>query len=321
MHRRTLLRAGALALAAPSIGRAQTRAYPSGPITLVVPYAAGGNADLIARLFADALTKTVGQAVIVDNRAGGGGAIGATMVVGAKPDGYTVLFSAPSVFSVTPHLVKVGYTVSSIRPVCLVSKTPLILVARKGGRFQSLNAVVQAAKAEPGIVPIGYGGLGTPNHLAMLNLESVAQIRFSGVPYKGSAPMLQDLLGGQIDIGADQISTSKPYIDSGGLVPLAVFGSPLALLPGVPSVSSLGAEPFDVSTVLGIAAPVGTPDAQVASLQAAANKAVQDERFVAGMDKLSSSVFAGSGQDYDRFMRSEDKFFSEMITSGRVKPE
>ncbi|MET0541079.1 MAG: tripartite tricarboxylate transporter substrate binding protein [Variovorax sp.] len=320
MDRRTLLQAAGLALVAPAAGTSFAQAFPSRPITLVVPYAAGGNADLVARLLADALTKTIGQPVIVDDKAGGGGAIGATHVVGSKPDGQTLLFSAPSVFSVTPHLVKVSYTLANIRPVCLVSKTPLVLVVKKGSRFKSLAELVQIAKASPGSVPMGYSGLGTPNHLAMLDLEMVAGLSFNGIAYKGSGPMLQDMLAGQIELGADQISTSRPYIESGDLVPIAVFGAPLDQLPNVPSVSTLGKEPFDVTTYLGIAAPSGTPDAIVETLQAATKKATEDERFKAGMQKLGASIGFGLAPVYERTMKAENDFMQQMVASGRVKP-
>ncbi len=324
MQRRTLLRGAAAAVAAQaaqSFAQSSAQGYPNHAVTLIVPYAAGGNADLTARLFGDALGKTLGQPVVVDNRAGGGGAIGANVVVNARPDGYTLLFSAPSVFSVTPHLVKVNYSTASVRPVCLVSKTPLVLVVKKGSRYKSLADVVTAAKAAPAGVAMGYSGLGTPNHLAMLNLEAVAQVRFNGIPYKGSGPMLQDMLAGQIEVGADQISTSRPYIESGDLIPLAVFGSKLETLPEVPSVSTLGKEPFDVTTYLGIAAPSATPDALVAALQKAAGTALQDARFTTGMAKLGALVQGGSGADYERLMRTENEFMAQMVASGRVKQE
>lgn len=320
MDRRTLLRVTGAALAAPMAGLTLAQTFPSRPITLVVPYAAGGNADLTARRFADALGKVSGQSVIVDNRAGGGGAIGALHVVGARPDGYTLLFSAPSVFSVTPHLVKVSYTLASVRPVCLVSKTPLVLVVKKGSRFKSLADLVQVAKANAGAVAMGYSGLGTPNHLAMLDLEMVAGVSFNGIAYKGSGPMLQDLLAGQVEVGADQISTSKPYIESGDLIPLAVFGAPLEQLPNVPSISTLGKESFDVTTYLGIAAPAGTPDDIVTAIQGAAKVAVEDARFQEGMLKLGSTVSWGVGQAYQRNMQAENDFMRTMVASGRIKP-
>ncbi len=321
MHRRTLLRAAAAAGAAASAGASFAQSGGGRPVTLLVPYAAGGNADLTARLFADALGKQLGQPVVVDNKAGGGGSIGAMHVIGSRPDGQTLLFSAPSVFSVTPHLVKVGYSVSSIRPVCLVSKTPLVLVVRKGSRYKTLAEFAQAAKAQPGAIAMGYGGLGTPNHLAMLNLETVVQTRFNGIAYKGSGPMLQDMLAGQVEVATDQFSTSRPYIESGDLVPLAVFGQPLEALPSVPSVSTLGKEPFDVTTYLGIGAPPATPDAVVTRVQDAAAQACKDARFVAGMAKLGSSVFPGSADDYARAMRSENEFMKQMVAAGRLKAE
>jgi tripartite-type tricarboxylate transporter receptor subunit TctC len=321
MHRRTLLRTAAAAAAATAAGVSFSQSTSGRPVTLLVPYAAGGNADLTARLFADALGKQLGQPVVVDNNGGGGGSIGAMHVIGSRPDGHTLLFSAPSVFSVTPHLVKVGYDVGSIRPVCLVSKTPLVLVVRKGSKHKTLAELAQAAKANSGAIAMGYSGLGTPNHLAMLNLETVLQTRFNSIAYKGSGPMLQDMLAGQIEVAADQISTSRPYIETGDLVPLAVFGPRLEALPNLPSVSSLGKEPFDVTTYLGIAAPAATPNELVTKLQNAAAEACKDARFVAGMAKLGSSVFPGSAEDYARTMRSENDFMKQMVAAGRLKAE
>jgi tripartite-type tricarboxylate transporter receptor subunit TctC len=321
MQRRDILRAAGALATLPLIQHARAQSVFTRPVTLLVPYAAGGNADFTARLYAEALTKTIGQPVVVDNKAGGGGSIGAMQVIGAKPDGHTVLFSAPGVFSVTPHLVKVNYNLTNIRPVCLVSKTPLVLVVKKGSKHKSLQELVQAAKANPGGVAMGYSGLGTPNHLALLNLEAVGNVRFNPIAYKGSGPMLQDMLAGQIEVGADQISTSKPYIDSGDLIPLAVFGAPLALLPGVPSVSTLGPEPFDVTTYLGIAAPRETPDAIVAALQKAASAAAEDPKFVAGIVKLNSGVQFGAAADYERIMRGENDFVQKMVASGRIKAD
>lgn len=320
MHRRQLLKAAGAAVAfsaLPSLGR--TKALPH-PISLIVPYAVGGNGDVTARLFADALTRVLDQSVIVENKAGGGGAIGANYVIGSKPDGTTLIFSAPGVFSVTPHLVKVDYTIASIQPVCLVSKVPLVLVARKG-KYKNLEDLIRAAGARSQEVSLGYGGLGTPNHLAMLDLEQVAGVKFNGVPYRGSAPMLQDLLAGQIDVGTDQITTSQPLIESGALAPIAVFGAPLEAFPDVPSISTLGKEPFDVTTYLGVAAPVGAPRAIMAELQKACRMATEDAKFISGMGKIGSTVYWGSGQDYERSMQAENDFVKKMTAAGRIKGE
>jgi tripartite-type tricarboxylate transporter receptor subunit TctC len=321
MQRRELLQAAGLLTLMPVAGASRAQAFPSRPITLLVPYAVGGNADLTARLFAEALSKTIGQSVIVDNKAGGGGSIGATQVIGARPDGHTLLFSAPGVFSVTPHLIKVNYVPENIKPVCLVSKTTLVLVVRKGSKFKSLAELIQGAKANPGGVAMGYSGLGTPNHLALLNLEAVGQVGFNAIAYKGSGPMLQDMLAGQIEVAADQISTSKPYIDSGDLVPLAVFGAPLGMLPNVPSVSTLGAEPFDVTTYLGIAVPRGTPEQAIAVLEKTTRAAAQDPKFGAGITRLGSSVHWEPGPEYERLMRKESEFVRQMVAAGRIKAE
>lgn len=319
MFRRTFLQACTATLAAVAARPSWAQSYPARPITLWVPYAVGGNGDLTARLFAEALSKALGQTIVVGNKPGGGGAIGAMHVIGSAPDGYNLLFCAPSVFSVTPHLVKVSYGTKSIRPICLASKTPLVLIVKKGSRFKSLADVIKAAKAEPGAVSMGYSGLGTPNHLAMLDLEAVGGVRFNGIAYKGSNPMLQDMLAGQIEVAADQVSTSKPHIESGSLVPLAVFGALQPALPGVPSVSSLGREPFDVTTYLGMSGPEKLPDDIVQVLHKASAAAVKDARFVEGMNKMGSFVQWGTAADYENTMRQEDEFMRSMIAAGRIK--
>lgn len=321
MYRRSFLIASAAALASGVVRNVAAQTYPARSVTLWVPYAVGGNGDLTARLFAEVLGTALGQPVVVGNKPGGGGAIGAMHVIGSAPDGYNLLFSAPSVFSVAPHLTKAGYGVSSIQPICLVSRTPLVLVVKKGSRLTSLTDVVQAAQANPGGVSMGYGGLGTPNHLAMLDLEAVAQVRFNGIAYKGSSPMLQDMLAGQIEIAADQISTSRPYIESGALVPLAVFGPEQASLPGIPSVASLGPEPFDVTTYLGMAGPKQLPDSILQVLQRAAADAAKSTRFADGMSKMGSFVYWASAQEYANAMRKEDEFIRALVSSGRIKTD
>jgi tripartite-type tricarboxylate transporter receptor subunit TctC len=319
MFRRTFLRASAAALATAIVRPSYAKNYPSRAVTLWVPYAVGGNGDLTARLFADALGKALGQSVVVGNKPGGGGAIGAMHVILSAPDGYNLLFSAPSVFSVTPHLIKVSYGPHSIQPVCLVTKTPLVLVVRKGSGLRSLGDVVKTAKAKPGAVPMGYSGLGTPNHLAMLDLEAVAHVQFNGIAYKGSGPMLKDMLGGQIELAADQISTSMPHIKSGELLPVAVFGPPQDALPGIPSVSSLGVEPFDVTTHLGVSAPRNMPDSVMQTLQKAAAAAAKNPHFVDGVTKMGSFVQWGTAQDYSQLMGGQDKFIRTMVAAGRIK--
>lgn len=318
MKRRCLLRSAALALGAGIGAKTMAQDFPWRPITLVVPYAVGGNADLTARLLAPALSRAVGQTVVVDNKAGAGGSIGALHVIHSRPDGHTLLLSATGVFSITPQLLKVGYTAASVRPVCLLTKTALVLVAKKGSRYQSLTDIVQAARARPGAVSIGHSGLGTPNHLAQLNLEIAANVRFNVVPYKGSGPMLQDMLAGQIDVAADQISTSKPYIDSGDLLALAVFGPPLPALSGVPQLSSLGPEPFDTTTRLGLAAPPGTPDQVLAILRKALAAALADSGFAAAIAKTGAQIAWGDERDYARLVRDESAFVQQMIAAGRI---
>jgi tripartite-type tricarboxylate transporter receptor subunit TctC len=317
IKRRTVISGAVAAGVSSPWVRAFAQAFPTHPVTMVVPYAAGGNADFTARLLAEAMAKALGQPVIVENKAGGGGAIGATYVIKAKPDGYTIIFCGTGVFSITPQLVDAKYGIADIRPIGFASKTPMVLVAPKSGKYKTLDDLLKGVRSGAK-VEIGYGGIGTPNHLALLNFEAIAKSPVVGVPYKGSAPMLQDLLGGQISVGTDQLTTSKPYLEGGQLVALAVFGPPLESMPQIPSLSSIGTEAFDVTTYLGLSAPAGTPDVAMGVLREALKRALDDPRLNAAMAQNGSAVYKADGREFEAFTRREGQFVATMIAQGKI---
>lgn len=322
IERRTLLTAMAAAGLQGLAGTARAQAFPARPITLVVPYAAGGNGDFTARLFGESFSKVLGQSVVVENRAGGGGAIGATYVAGAKPDGYILFVAAKGVFAITPNLVKVSYSIDSFKPVGFISRTPMVLVVKKGSKFKSLANLVEAARKEPGRVAVGMGAMGSDNHVALLQLELAAKCSFSSVAYKGAAPMLQDILAGQLDVGVDQLTTSKPFLDSGDLVALAVLGTAQEpSLPSVPTIAAIGAEPFDSTTYIGLLAPRATPEATVAILESGLRKALEDPRLNAGFSKSGGSIYAGQPGEFESRVKRESEFIQKMIQDGKVQRE
>ncbi len=199
--------------------------YPSKTITLVVPFAPGGNIDVIARSIAPSLSKVTGQSVVVENKAGAGGSIGSAYVARAEPDGHTLLVATTNTISVLPFMLKSPpYKPDSFEPIGLAAVSPLVLVVRKDDkRFPDAKSVLQAAKNEPGKISVGHAGQGTSNHIAILRMEDATKANFNIIPYKGSAPALTDLMGGQIDFVVDQITSSKPFVDSGSLRILAVI--------------------------------------------------------------------------------------------------
>ena len=194
---------------------AAAQTYPTKTITLVVPFAPGGNVDVIARSIAPSLAKVTGQSVVVENKAGAGGAIGSAYVARAEPDGHTLLVATTNTISVLPYMLKTPpYKADSFEPVGLAAVSPLVLVVRKDDkRFPNAKAVLQAAKNAPGLVSVGHAGQGTSNHIAILRMEDATKASFNVIPYKGSAPALTDLMGGQIDFVVDQITSSKPFVD------------------------------------------------------------------------------------------------------------
>jgi tripartite-type tricarboxylate transporter receptor subunit TctC len=322
IQRRTFI-ASAAALGLPGLATgARAGGFPDHRITFVVPYAAGGNGDLTARSFAESFSKVLGQPVVVENRAGGGGAIGANYVAGTKPDGYTLIVAAKGVFSITPNIVKVPYTMANFKPVGFISETPMVLVVRKDSKLKTLEQLLQRAKSEPGRVTAGIGAMGSDNHVALLQLELAVDRSFNPVAYKGAAPMLQDLLAGQIDIGVDQLTTSKPFLQSGDTRALAVLGTTTEpSLPSVPTIAAVGAKPFDSTTYIGLLAPRGTPDATVAILESALKKALEDPHLRAGFQKLGGDVYSAKDGEFESRVRLESDFIQKMIREGKVQKE
>jgi tripartite-type tricarboxylate transporter receptor subunit TctC len=321
MKRRTLLQATAALSPAYLLQRAAAQqGFPNKPITLVVPYAAGGNGDFTARSFGEAFSRVLGQPVIVENRAGGGGAIGANYVASAKPDGYTLICAAKGVFAITPNVVKVSYGMENFKPIGFVSRTPMVLVVKKNSKLRTLEDFLAEARTRK--LAVGIGAMGSDNHVAMLQLELATRNSFNPVAYRGAAPMLQDILGGQLEVGIDQLTTSKPFIESGDLTALAVLGTNTdTALPSVPTIAKIGAEPFDSTTYIGVLAPSGTPAPVLAILEAALKKAVDDPKLNAGFAKAGGSTYTADASEFETRVRRESDFIKKMIAEGKVQKE
>ena len=324
--RRSLLRrSGALAaslLAAPLV-RAQAAHFPDKPITLVVPFAPGGNIDIVGRSVAVPLGKILGQSVIVDNRAGGSGSIGTGVVARAATDGYTLLVATAGQIVTLPQMFKTPYRGDSIKPLGLVSKTNIATIVRKGDkRFKTFQELVAYAKANPGKLNGGHAGAGTPNHLALLQLESTLGIEFTMVAYKGMGPALIDLLGGQIDVVGDQVSSSMPHLKAGTLEALAVLGPERdPAFPAVPTLVELKLGNFDMTTYAGILAPAGVSADVTARLSDAVRQAAADPAFGATLRELGSGARGGTAAQFAALIKDEETFAARMIQQGRLKAD
>ncbi|HEX6003573.1 MAG TPA: tripartite tricarboxylate transporter substrate binding protein [Burkholderiales bacterium] len=285
----------ALALCIAEAGAAQS--FPTRPLRLVVPYAPGGNVDISARIIAPGLSDLLKQTVIVENRPGGGGNVGAALVAKATPDGHTLLVGSSGPLSVNPIVFKeIPYdSVKDFAPVSLVQIVPLVLLASPRFEIASVKALIARAKAQPGKITMASAGSGTTNHFAIELFSAATGVRFLHVPYKGSGPALAELLGGQVNTMIDQLTSSIGFIREGKLKVLAVTaGKRVSALPDVPTLAESGVPNYEASTYLGVLAPAGTPRSVVSKLNEAIRTVMKmpsvRERFqTLGADPGSSS--------------------------------
>ena len=251
---------GLVAIAFASAAQAQT--YPDRPIRLIAPFPAGGLADVLARAVGDQMTKSLGQPVVVENRAGAGGNTGALAVATAAPDGYTLLMSSAGILTANPFLyAKMPFDVeTAFIPVSNVAEMSMLLVVHPKVEAKTLKDFVALAKARPGKLNFGSPGIGTTGHLGLAMFMHAAKVQITHVPYRGAAPAVQDLIAGQIDGVVDNPPTVISHIEGGKLRPLAVAAKPrMALLPDVPTAAEGGVANYEASSWFGIAAPAGTP--------------------------------------------------------------
>jgi tripartite-type tricarboxylate transporter receptor subunit TctC len=303
---------------------ASAQGYPSKTMTLVVPFAPGGNIDVIARAIGPSLAKVTGQSVVVDNKPGAGGAIGSNFVARSDPDGYTLLVATTNTISVLPYMLKSPpYKPDGFEPVGLTAISPLVIVVRKDDkRFPTAKALFQASKVAPESVSVGHAGQGTSNHIAILRMEDAARINFNVIPYKGSAPALTDLMGGQIDFVVDQITSSKPFVDSGNLRILAVLSKDRAQgLQDVPTLrEAIGVE-LDANTTAGILAPSGTPANVIKALNTALRKAIDDSGVRGRLSAVGSTARSSSPQEWAQMLSQESSNSQALVQSGKIKAE
>ena len=315
------LLAMALALAATAWALpALAQKFPQKPVTLVVPFAPGGNLDVVARTLAPALGQILGQSVIVDNRAGAGGAIGASYVARAQPDGYTLLVSTPNALVVLPLMTKTTYRLDSFSPIGLAATTPLVIAVRGEGPYKTIDSLLTAARSQPGRITAGHAGPGTTNHVALLQLEQAGKLSLNTVPYKGSAPALTDLLGGQIDMVVDQLTSSAAHIQSGMLRAVAVMSRERdPALPTVPTLREAGLKNFEATTATGLLAPAGTPQEVVDTLNAALRKALADDTVKRRLVSVGSPGQASSPAEWLATLKKEDASAHLLAQTGKLK--
>ncbi len=266
MQRRTLIQAAAASLAASALPAFAQGAWPTGKaITYLVPFPAGGTTDTLGRLISQKLGTALGTSVVIDNRGGAGGSVGSEVASRAAPDGYTMLGGTISSHAINVSLYpKIGYDpIKSFAPVTLIGTNPVVLVVNAASPYKTLKDVLEASKAKPGGLSSASAGTGTSQHLSLELLAYKSGVKFTHVPYKGSGPAIQDVLGGQVDMMFDTTVVAAPHIQSGKLRAIAVTSAKrLASMPDVPTVAESGIKglgDFEVVSWQAIFVPAGTP--------------------------------------------------------------
>ena len=316
--------APAVALMVVFSASAWSQAYPNKPVRIIVPFAAGGNVDITARAIAPGLTELLGQSVLVDNRGGAAGTIGADMVAKAPPDGYTLLMGSNSTVSVAPSLYpKIPYQVQrDFAPITLVATTPFVLDLHPSVPARTVKEFITLAKSKPGKLTMASGGTGSSNHLVGELFQSMTGTKLTHVPYKGAAPAGVDLMGGQVDLLFDQLSSSIGPIKSGKFRALAVSSKArVPTLPEVPTMIEGGVAKFEVINITGLLAPAGTPAEILDKINAATHKVLAQastrERFAGlALDAAPSTPAA-----FSAYIREDLAKWTKVVKDANIKVE
>ncbi len=317
-----LLSLTAAAMSLPLSPSALAQPFPSKPLRIVVPFPAGGTTDVLARAVAQKLTETLGQPVVVDNRPGAGGNIGAELVAKSPPDGYTLLMGTVGTHAINPGLYpKMPYDhVRDFAPVILVAGVPNVLVVNPSLPVNSVQELIVYSKANPGKLNFASSGNGTSIHLSAELFKTMAGVQIMHVPYKGSAPALQDLVGGQVQLMFDNLPSSLALIKGGKLKALAVTSSArAAALPDVPTLAESGLPGFEASSWFGLLAPAGTPQPAIATLNAEVAKWLATPEAREKLLAQGAIAAGGTPEDFTRHIAAETAKWQKVVKESGAK--
>ena len=301
---------------------ALAQGYPNKPVRIIVPFAPGGNVDITARLIAPGLTEALGQPVVVENKPGAGGTIGADQVAKSPADGYTLLMGSNSTFSVAPSLYPRNpyHPLRDFAPVIIIASAPFVLVTHPAAPSRSTAELVAQAKAAPGKLTMSSAGTGSSNHLVGELFQDISGARFTHVPYKGSGQALTDLMGGQVDLHFDQITSAASHIQAGKLKALMVTAPKrVPMLPEVPTASEAGYAAFEATNVTGLIAPAGTPRDVVDKLNAATQKVIMQAAFREKLAGLGADAVGGPPEQFAGYIRDDLSKWTRIVKDANVK--
>ena len=300
-------------------------AYPDKPITLVVPFAPGGSSDIIGRTLGQPLSEKLGQSIVIENVAGAGGVLGTQRTVRAAPDGYTILLGSGSEILINKLInPKISHDASrDLAPVVFVGTGPMVLLGKPDLPAKDVPELLQLARSKPGMLSYGSAGNGTPMHVAGELLKMRANISMTHVPYRGAAPALVDLLGGQTDLVVSTLSAAQTYIKGGRVKALAITGAQQSeLAPGIPAIGMQpGLSGFDLGVWFGLFVPVKTPADVIQKIQMAAQEVLADPEV---RKRLAEQGISASGESADslrKFMATETEKYRAVVKAAQITAE
>ena len=296
--------------------------YPSKTIRIIVPFAPGGNVDITARLVAPGLQEALGQTVIVENKPGAGGTIGADLVAKSTPDGYTLLMGSNSTFSVAPSLYPNNpyNPLRDFAPVIMIASAPFVLVVNPSLAAKDTKELVAIGKATPGKLTMSSAGTGSSNHLVGELFQEISGARFTHIPYKGSGQALTDLMGGQVNLHFDQITSAASHIQAGKLRALMVTAPRrVPMLPDVPTAAEAGYPTFEATNVTGLIAPAGTPREIVDKLNAATQKVISQAAVREKFAGIGAEATGGTPEQFSAYIRDDLGKWTRIVKDANVK--
>lgn len=295
--------------------------YPTRPIRMIVPYAAGGATDTLARPLANSIALDLKQTIVVDNRGGGASQLGTQAIANAAPDGYTVGM-IDSAFTINPGLFgRLPYdSAKDFAAIALVATAPLVLVVHPSVAAVSLRELVALARGKPGGLSFALPGLGTPVHLAGEQLRQSAGIDFVAVPYRGAGPSIADFIAGQVQMTFATIPSIRDHVREGRARALAIIGERSPLLPDVPTLAEAEFPGVDVTLMFGLVAPAAAPAAALMRLSAAVATAVRADPLRAGLIDLGFAPAGSGAQEFGKLIQADIDKYSHIIEAGQIKP-